>query len=423
MMRKNKMVWSVRLLPGILAAGALFMWQQGGTQRLLAQSTVRGEESSAPARSSRPAAPVAGLKKPAAFDLSPETNVDDPYPTWNGVAVDPDNNVVAFSDLNRHGLYLYDRMAHSEGGEVTKPLKHISGGKTGMGFVAGIQLDPEKRVVYIAENDGWGLRTFSYDDDGNVAPRNLLATPHQVWGISLNRQRHEMLVGVEEMHSLMVWKQDAEKLDRSLRFVRGDNTGLADPHGVYMDGTNNEILVANHGNWTHYHPNTDHDKPPDTIPISPGHFDDPSIRVFPVMANGDPKPIRAIQGKKTGLDWPMQIDVDLIHNEIAVANFGADSIIIFHRTDQGDVAPIRELRGERTGIAGPVGVAIDAKNDEIWVANYADHTALVFPRTAAGDVAPKRILRNAPKDAETCGFTNASSATYDSKRKQILVAN
>jgi DNA-binding beta-propeller fold protein YncE len=87
------------------------------------------------------------------------------------------------------------------------------------------------------------------------------------------------------------------------------------------------------------------------------------------------------------------------------------------------VAPIRVLKGGHTGIVGPVGVAIDTKNDEIWVANYGDHTAVVFPRTASGDVAPKRIIRNAPQDAATCGFTNASSATYDSKRKEVLVAN
>ncbi len=228
---------------------------------------------------------------------------------------------------------------------------------------------------------------------------------------------------MEELHSVLVYRQDAEKLERPLRVIRGVDTGLADPHGVYLDSRNNEILVANHGNWTQYHPNTDHDKPPATIPISPGHFEQPSIRFFPVTADGDVKPTRVIQGPKTQLDWPMQIDVDLTHNEIAVANFGGDAIIIFHRTDQGDVAPFRVLKGEHTEISGPVGVAIDAKNDEIWVANYGDHTAAVFARDSSGDVAPKRIIRNAPQGAETCGFTNASSATYDTKRKEILVAN
>src|ERR1051326_8603624 len=97
--------------------------------------------------------------KPAGFNIAPVTNVADPFPTWNGVAVDSTNNVVMFSDLNRHGLFIYDRMAQRRGDESPPPLKHITGNKTGMGFVAGLQFDPAKRVAYIAENDGWGLRT------------------------------------------------------------------------------------------------------------------------------------------------------------------------------------------------------------------------------------------------------------------------
>ena len=398
------------LLPVVMVSA----WQNAGSQ-----GTGTRARTAAPAAA--PAKPA--VVKPDGFNIAPVTNVADPYPTWNGVAVDPVNNVVVFSDLNRHGLFIYDRLAESKGDEVTPPLKHISGSKAGMGFVAGVQVDPAKRVAYIAENDGWGLRTFSYDQDGNVEPKNLLATPHQVWGISVNTARKEVLVGVEELHTIMVWKQDAAQLDKPLRIIRGSDTHLADPHGVYMDAINNEILVANHGNWSTFHPNTDRDTPPPAIPISPGHFDEPSISFYPILASGDAKPSRMIQGDKTTLDWPMQIDVDLTHNEIAVADFGQDSIIIFDRRAQGNVAPIRVLHGEHTGISGPVGVAIDTKNDEIWVANYGDHTAVVFPRTATGDVAPKRIIRNAPKSAETCGFTNASSATYDSKREQVLVAN
>ena len=347
-MSRNRVVWAGGVILITALATAVSAWQKPGSEpaagQSAGQSKVRREQPEPPAaRAARRAAALPA--KPAGFDISPVTNVADPYPTWNGVAVDPENNVVAFSDLNRHGYILYDRMAHSEGDEVTPHLKHIMGNKTGLGFVSGIQLDPVQKLVYIAENDGWGLRTFSYDDDGNVAPRNLVATPHQVWGIGLSRARKEMVVGVEEMHTVLVWKQDATKLDPPLRVIKGPHTGLADPHGIFMDAVNNEIVVINHGNWMQYHPNTDHDKPPVTIPISPGHFDEPSIRFYPVTANGDVAAARVIQGKKAGLDWPMQIDVDNAHNEIAVANFGADSIAIFRRSDQGDVAPIRELHG------------------------------------------------------------------------------
>ena len=106
-----------------------------------------------------------------------------------------------------------------------------------------------------------------------------------------------------------------------------------------------------------------------------------------------------------------------------MANFGGDSILIFHRTDEGNVGPARVIGGSRTGIVGPVGVAIDLKNDEIWVANFDDHTAVVFPRTANGNVPPKRIIRNAPEGSPTCGFSNAAAVAYDTKRKEVLVAN
>jgi 6-phosphogluconolactonase (cycloisomerase 2 family) len=134
-------------------------------------------------------------------------------------------------------------------------------------------------------------------------------------------------------------------------------------------------------------------------------------------------PLRVIQGSLTGLNWPMGIDADLIHDEIAVANYGDSSVRIFRRGDRGDVQPVRVIRGSQTQIVGPVSVAIDAKHDEIWVANYGDHSAVVFARTATGNVKPKRIVRNAPANTPTCGFTNVSAAAYDTKRDTILVPN
>lgn len=405
----------------VLVTVLLVAWQ-GGMSQGRSSGQLPGAVAARPG-SGRATAAQKVSRRPLGGDIQPETTVWDPYPTFNGIAVDAENNRVVMTDLNRHSILIYDRTAASQRGEPTTPLRHIMGPATEMGFVAGVAVDPEKREVYAAENDAWGIRVFSYDDHGNTRPRRLLATPHQLWGLSLSRTRREMAASVEELDAVVVYSQEAEKLDPPLRVIRGEKTGLADPHGIYLDGINNEILVANHGSWTTYLPNTGHDEMPAVIPHSAGHFELPSIQVYPAAAQGDVKPLRTIQGEKTGLDWPMQVDVDSSHNEIAVANFGGDSIVIFRRTDHGDAAPARVIRGEHTGIAGPVGVAIDAKNDELWVANYGDHTALVFPRTASGDAAPKRILRNAPEKAPTCGFTDASAAAYDSKRKEILVAN
>ena len=158
-------------------------------------------------------------------------------------------------------------------------------------------------------------------------------------------------------------------------------------------------------------------------PVVGGRFDEPSITVYPGDGKGNIKPIRKIQGAKTGLNWPMAIDVDRTRNEIAVANNGDSSIRIFRRSDSGDAAPVRIIKGPRTGVVGPMGVAYDLKNSELWVANYGDHTALVFPITASGNVAPKRIIRNAPAGSPTVGFGNPGAVAYDSKRDEILVPN
>src|SRR5262249_35590696 len=197
-----------------------------------------------------------------------------------------------------------------------------------------------------------------------------------------------------------------------LRMIRGPHTGLGDPHGVFFDPKNNEIVVANHGNQNGRETASGSVAPSrrgggaERGALVGGRFDEPSITVYPGEATGDVAPLRRIQGAKTGLNWPMALTVDVSHDEISVANSGDSSIRIFSRAAAGNVAPVRTIKGARTGIHGPMGVTVDVRNDEIWVANYGDHTALVFARAAAGDVAPKRIVRNAPGGSPTVGFGN-----------------
>src|SRR5882762_1610320 len=41
-------------------------------------------------------------------DIQPVRVIADPYPTFNGIAVDPSNNIVAMTDPNRKSLMSYD---------------------------------------------------------------------------------------------------------------------------------------------------------------------------------------------------------------------------------------------------------------------------------------------------------------------------
>jgi len=369
--------------------------------------------------------------KIAGGDVPPVRVVSDPYPTLHSVVVDADRNRVFFSDPNRHALWSYDRLAASKDRHEVEPTSGIRGPSTGMMFIAAVTLDRAKQEIYTVDNDiGDRLMVFPYDADGNVKPTRVLDVPHQAWGISIGEARNEFAVTVEAPREIVIYRKGAEGHEAPLRTIRGPRTRLGDPHGIFYDDTNNELVVSNHGNQGGRAP-APGDAPArqrgsrvaEPQPIEGGKFDEPSITVYPADARGDVAPTRQIQGDKTGLNWPMAIDVDRGHNEIAVANDGDSSIRIFRRTDAGNVAPVRVIKGPRTLINGPMGVAYDLKNDEIWVANYGDHTALVFPIAAAGNVAPKRVLRNAPAGSPTVGFGNPGAVAYDSKRDEILVPN
>jgi hypothetical protein len=369
--------------------------------------------------------------KIAGGDVPPARVVSDPYPTLHSVVVDPERNRVFVSDPNRHALWSYDRLAASKGREAVEPIASIRGPATGMMFIAAVTVDPQAQEIYTVDNDiGDRMMVFPYDASGNVKPKRVLDVPHQAWGLSISDERNEVAVSVEAPREIVIYRKGAQGHDAPLRTIRGPKTGLGDPHGVFLDGKNNEIIVANHGNNGGRQP-APGDAPArqrgarvaEQQPIVGGRFDEPSITVYSADAKGDAAPIRKIQGAKTGLNWPMAVDVDVARNEIAVANNGDSSIRIFRRTDQGDVAPVRVLKGRLTGIKGPMGVAFDRKNHEMWIANYGDHTALVFAATASGNAAPVRILRNAPAGSPTVGFGNPGAIAYDSKRDELLVPN
>ena len=349
--------------------------------------------------------------------------VYDPHPTFNGMAVDPVNNVVIMSDENRGSLLTYNLSDGSSARETTEPRRHIIGSKVNLGFIAGVTIDPGRREMYTVNNDGGGLVVHAYDSHGDVAPVRGLTVPHQSWGLSLDVKNDELAVTSQQYQGISIYNRTATKTDRPLRTIRGDKTLLADPHGVYLDPVAREVYAANHGNWTEMRTYSA-DGPPLLVgEYIPGRFEKPSIRVYQSWADGNVAPIRSLQGSNTKLAWPMGIALDTEAGELAVANYGTNEILIFAKSANGDVAPSRVLGGDRTGIVGPIAVQIDHKNNEIWVANYGDHTAVVFDRTAAGNVAPKRIIRNAPAGTPTTGFTNASAAAYDSKRDQLLVPN
>jgi hypothetical protein len=368
-------------------------------------------------------------------DLPPVRMVVDPYPSFNGVVVDSTNDLVMMSDTNRKSLLIYGRTMGSPMSSrvAATPVQQIMGPETGIGFVAGVAMDPGHRELFTVNNDVEDrLVVFDYDARGNVKPKRMLYVPHQSWGIAFNKKRDEIALSVQTPNMFVVFKRDAQRFDAPLRSVRGPKTGMADPHGIYFDETHNEVVVANHGNfrpgelitsYTAYDARESRQERTNNAfnENARGRFLPSSLTIFDGDAHGDVAPLRTIIGPLTQLDWPMGVAVDEANNEIFVANNGDNSVLVFKRTASGNMQPDRVIRGAATGIKGPMGVAI--AKDEIWVANFGDHTALVFPRMAVGNVAPRRVVRNAPAGKETSGFGNPYAVAYDTKRGEILVPN
>ena len=96
------------------------------------------------------------------------------------------------------------------------------GPETGIGFVAGVAMDPAHRELFTVNNDVEDrMVVFDYDARGNVKPKRLLYVPHQSWGIAFDRKRDEIALSVQTPNMFVVFKRDAQKFDAPIRSVRG----------------------------------------------------------------------------------------------------------------------------------------------------------------------------------------------------------
>jgi DNA-binding beta-propeller fold protein YncE len=365
--------------------------------------------------------------KPDRADIQPVRVIADPFPAFNGIAVDPSNNMVAMTDPNRKSLLSYDSRQGSNHGAANIPVHQITGPSTFLGMIAGIVLDGQHHEIYAANNDIEDtVVVMSYEAMGDAEPARVFSVPHQSWGLALSHKSDEIAVTVEVQNTVVFYRRAVKGVEAPTRLIRGANTGLADPHGIYWDETHDEIGVANHGNFRGVVKNTGGGCYPSLdadIPAEAGEFRPPSVTLYSAIAKGDVKPLRSLQGPQTGLDWPMGMAYDAVHDAIVVANNGDSSIRIFDRNANGNVAPIRVIHGDKTGINHPMGVAVDPQMGEIWVSNWGDHSALAFDSGASGNALPKREIRSAPAGTPTPGFGNPMALAYDSKRDELLVPN
>lgn|SRR5687768_5298030 len=374
------------------------------------------------------------------FAGAPDRKIQDRYPAFAAIGVDPVRNEVIVTDENTFKVIAYDRLENTPADAEAKPKRVLEGDNTLIEFQSGLYIDPKNGDIFAPNNDTVDtLVVFSQGSNGDVKPKRALHTPHGTFGIAVHEGRNEMFLTTQHDSSVVVFRKDADKDDAPIRLLQGDDTGLADPHGIAIDPKKEVFYVANYGsralrdagreirsgvpgsgkgrdkaNWPYGREYA--------VPGSGWHAE-PSITVHALDAKGNDKPLRKIQGARTQMNWPTGIAFDPERREIFVANDMGPSILVFDAEASGNVAPKRVLKGAKTKLANPTSVALDFQNGELWVANFGGHTATAYKIDASGDTAPLRTIRSAPESAPSLMIGNPGALTYDDKREEILVPN
>ena len=382
-------------------------------------------------------------RRPIVLDRAPVRRFGDPNPTPMGIAIDVERGEVFIGNNNHESTpsILVYPMEFTPTDRVMEPKRRIAGRKTGIGDICGLSISPEHRELYFVNNDGTDdMGVFPLDATGDVSPSRKVDVPHGAWDVFHESKHDELYITVEHVNRVAVYQRSAEGEPEVLRYIQGPDTGLADPHGIFVDAERDEIYVVNHGHWRHTEPGEAYQLrgegklartrgsqsyPGIVEPLAPstGKSLPPSITVYSRTAQGNAAPLRVIQGPRTRMNVPLDLVLDPDLNQLAVGNSGDDSILFFDRNASGDAAPVRILKGSATNIQGPTGVEVDRKRNELWVTNWENHTAAVFPRNAAGNVAPLRVIRTASKDAPPATFGRPGAIAYDPKRNEILAPN
>src|SRR6267378_3614404 len=351
--------------------------------------------------------------RPVELNREPVRRLWDTDPSYGAIAFDVRTGKVFLQDLNLWAIRVFDRLTNTPANvRRSDPERIIQGDQSGLVFNTCMYIDPMNGDIYTVENDiGDSISVYTQNASGNVGPSRTLEVTHRAHSITVDEERQELFVTINYPPQVEIYRKMASGKEKPLRVVAGESTRLADAHGIALDLKAKEMFVNNWGHISEYN-----------VPGT-GRFEEPSVTVYPLDANGDAAPSRVIQGPRTQLDWPGAMFVDPDKGEVYVTNSVGQSILVFGAKDKGDVPPRRILKGPRTRLSYPASLAVDIKNQELWISNLGSASATVYPLTANGDVAPLRTIRSAPANKVSLKFGKTQAVTYDTKREEILVPN
>jgi hypothetical protein len=344
-----------------------------------------------------------------------------------------DEGVWAADDLN-HSLILYDRLSGKE-------KKRVQGLSTGLDFASAVQVDPgfklsdgKQGLIWASMNDT-ADRAVAYSkqdvESSGSSPADLapaavirfrdikidgrsIYRETRVYGFHVDEKNDEIALGLEKrdfidadgnssLGSVVVVNRGGSNFSQmgtGKRWIHGAHTGMANPHGVWIDTPHDEIFVTNYGHLPKRAPQM------------------PSITVYDRLADGDVPPKRTIQGNRTHLAMPVKVFVDDKNNELIVAD-DQEGIVVFDRLANGNAAPKRIISSH----AMPSGVFVDDAHDELVVANWEHRSIEFYPRkwdATNHHPRPKRMIDINPK-VPVIGLGNPGALAF--ARDEIIATN
>ena len=201
-----------------------------------------------------------GKEKPLREIVGNATKLEDPH----GIAVDPARKlmfVVNYGNAkttSRTGPGTFELPSISvypldAAGDVA-PLRVIKGAQTQLNWPAGMTIDPEEGILYVANDGGDSVLGFRVTDEGDVAPHRMIkgskTTLANPTGVAVDAKAGELWVSSFGNHSASVFPLKANGDIAPRRTIRaapaGEKAlGIGNPGAVAYDSKRQEILVPN----------------------------------------------------------------------------------------------------------------------------------------------------------------------------------
>ena len=253
-----------------------------------------------------------------------------------------------------------------------QPARVIAGPHTQLRFPSAVAVDASG-AAFVANRAANSVTVYAASASGDASPTRTIAGPRAQLslptGVAVDGRGY-VFVTNRSANAVTVYARGASGDVRPLRTIAGTRTELRAPTSIALDAAGEMFVACRDSN---------------------------AVVVFAPGASGDAAPVRIIAGSRTALRSPYGIAVGaggMTYVVNALAD-GSSSVTVYASRADGDAAPLRALAGRRTGMDSASGVAVGPRG-MAFVSDHGDRTkvgkVLVFAAGASGDAEPVRTL-------------------------------